>query len=86
MILIVVLYFLPSIVAIIRNHNVGLTVLINFFLGWTIIGWFGAMLMCIGPDRAKPVYVVNVVAIEAQQHTPLQRGDFTGARKLIPRG
>ncbi len=34
------LYFLPSIIAVARSHRqVGPIVVINFFLGWTLIGW-----------------------------------------------
>jgi hypothetical protein len=84
MILFLVVYFLPTIVAIVRNHNVGIVMLVNLFLGWTGIGWFVAFGMCMGADRSKPVYVVNVV--HTADHTPLKRSDFTGARNLIPRG
>jgi TRAP-type C4-dicarboxylate transport system permease small subunit len=83
MILIVVVYFLPIIVAIVRNHNVGMIMLINLFLGWTGFGWLIALGMALGRDNSKPVYVV--VSVEAN-HTPLKHSDFTGARNLIPRG
>jgi len=33
-------YFLPTIVALIRGHRNALAIsLLNFFLGWTFIGW-----------------------------------------------
>jgi hypothetical protein len=42
------LYFLPAIVAAARHtHNSTAILLINIFLGWTIIGWFVAFLMSI---------------------------------------
>ena len=39
-------YFLPSIVAGARHvPNVGSVVILNFFLGWTLIGWVVALAM-----------------------------------------
>ena len=38
------LYFIPSLIGILRKHHnlVGLIAL-NFFLGWTVLGWVGAL-------------------------------------------
>ncbi|MBP7215933.1 MAG: superinfection immunity protein, partial [Candidatus Omnitrophica bacterium] len=37
---IVVLYFLPSLVAFLRQHKNKLAIfLLNLLLGWTILGW-----------------------------------------------
>jgi hypothetical protein len=37
-------YFLPTIIAAVRHHRNTLAIfLINFFLGWTFIGWIGAL-------------------------------------------
>jgi drug/metabolite transporter superfamily protein YnfA len=42
--LILALYFLPSIVAGGRNHaSSGGIFVINLFLGWTLLGWVGAL-------------------------------------------
>jgi hypothetical protein len=39
-------YFLPAIIAAVRNtHNSGGILLLNIFLGWTLIGWFIALVM-----------------------------------------
>ena len=50
----VILYFLPSIVAKKREHN-NLTaiVLINAVFGWTILGWIGALVWAVAnpPER-----------------------------------
>lgn len=46
-------YFLPAIIAAARHtHNSTATLLLNLFLGWTVIGWFVAFLMAIfsAPD------------------------------------
>jgi hypothetical protein len=39
-----VMYFLPSIIAFARNkRDTAAIVLLNFFLGWTLIGWVVAL-------------------------------------------
>jgi hypothetical protein len=41
-------YFAPAIIAAARNtHNSTAILLLNIFMGWTIIGWFVALLMAI---------------------------------------
>ena len=43
-----VLYFLPTIIAVVRHHrNLLAIVLVNIFLGWTVIGWFVALIWAI---------------------------------------
>jgi hypothetical protein len=37
-------YFLPTIVAAHRGHNVTGILLLNLFFGWTGIGWFAMLL------------------------------------------
>lgn len=46
-----VMYFLPSIVALARSKR-DLTgiVLLNFFLGWTMIGWVVALVWAVKTD------------------------------------
>lgn len=42
------LYFLPSIIAAVRHtHNAMGILLLNLFLGWTVVGWLVALLMAI---------------------------------------
>lgn len=37
-------YFVPAIVAIHRKHNNAVSIfLVNLLLGWTFIGWIGAL-------------------------------------------
>ena len=47
-------YFMPTIIALLRDkHGAGIVALVNFFLGWTVIGWFFAfMWSCTGKTRA----------------------------------
>jgi hypothetical protein len=48
------LYFLPAIIAAARRtHNATGILLMNLFLGWTVVGWFVALLMAI---YAPPYY------------------------------
>ena len=45
-IVLVALYFAPSIVATVRKvTNTGSVVVVNLFLGWTLIGWVVALAM-----------------------------------------
>ena len=49
----VLLYFLPTVVALIRGHLSALAIfLLNLFLGWTLIGWIIAFIWsCNGTRR-----------------------------------
>lgn len=39
-----VVYFLPMMVAIgRRHHQVGAIIILNLLLGWTLLGWIGAL-------------------------------------------
>jgi hypothetical protein len=38
------LYFLPTILAANRGHEVAPILLLNLFFGWTVIGWFALLL------------------------------------------
>jgi hypothetical protein len=43
-----VFYFLPAIIAAARHtHNSAGIVLLNIFLGWTLIGWVVALLLAL---------------------------------------
>lgn len=38
------LYFAPSLVAGVRkHHNTGAIVVLNFLLGWSVLGWVGSL-------------------------------------------
>jgi len=46
-----VMYFLPSIVAFARGkRDTAAIVLLNFFLGWTMIGWVVALVWAVRAD------------------------------------
>jgi hypothetical protein len=50
-------YFLPAIQAASRrHHNLGSIIVINVFLGWTLIGWVVALAMaCSSVKKPSPI-------------------------------
>ena len=50
------LFFLPAIIALVRGHNTLAIFLLNFFLGWTVIGWFRALIWAV-TDKPRIQYV-----------------------------
>jgi hypothetical protein len=52
LLIVLVLYFLPSIVAVARKvTNQGSVIVINLFLGWTFVGWVIALAMVCRTSR-----------------------------------
>ena len=46
-----VMYFLPSIIALARSkRDIAGIILLNFFLGWTMIGWVVALVWAVKTD------------------------------------
>jgi Superinfection immunity protein len=46
-----VMYFLPSIIALARSkRDILAIILLNFFLGWTMIGWVVALIWSLKTD------------------------------------
>jgi len=42
--LVLVIYFLPSFIALLRQHKNKLSIfLLNLFLGWTVLGWVSSL-------------------------------------------
>ena len=53
----IALYFVPAIVAAARHtHNATAILLINIFFGWTVIGWFAALVMALTSAPAWVYY------------------------------
>jgi hypothetical protein len=51
-----VMYFLPSLIAIARSkRDIAGIVLLNFFLGWTMIGWVVALVWAVKADMPAMV-------------------------------
>lgn len=54
------LYLLPWAIAATRNKsNQGAIFLLNFFLGWSLIGWVISLVMACGADPQSNIVVVN---------------------------
>ena len=49
-------YFLPTVVAEARGHqNTGMIFLTNLLLGWTVLGWIGALIWAVtAVERRRP--------------------------------
>ncbi|MGA8621038.1 MAG: superinfection immunity protein [Candidatus Sulfotelmatobacter sp.] len=46
-----VMYFLPSIIALARSkRDIAAILLLNFFLGWTVIGWVVSLVWAVKTD------------------------------------
>ena len=55
-IIVLVLYFAPTIVAVARGHHGALGVFaLNLLLGWTLLGWAGALVWVIAEEHEAPV-------------------------------
>lgn len=51
----IALYFAPYLVAIARaKRNSVPILLVNIFLGWTVLGWFGALIWSFMHDAPEP--------------------------------
>lgn len=47
------LYFVPAMVAASRGRAVGPVSLVNLFFGWTVLGWFGALIWAVTERTAR---------------------------------
>lgn len=48
----IAIYFLPSIISRCRKHKNALAIeILNFFLGWTFIGWVVALIWAVANDK-----------------------------------
>ena len=51
----VTIYFLPSMIAIFRSHRNALSVVVlNLFLGWTLVGWVVALVWSLYKEPPAP--------------------------------
>lgn len=61
-ILVFVLYFLPSVIAVLRHHKSAFAIIIvNIFFGWTVIGYFWALIWSATNPRENTVVINNNV-------------------------
>jgi hypothetical protein len=54
------MYWLPTIIAIVRRTPSALGVaMLNFFLGWTVIGWIIALVIALAAYPAERVVIIE---------------------------
>jgi len=62
-IVLLIFYFIPAIIAALRkHHNQNPIFLLNLFLGWTLLGWVAALIWsftAIAPQAAGAAAVMN---------------------------
>jgi len=63
--IVALLYFLPTILASNRGHDVAPILLLNLFFGWTIIGWWALLLWAL---LSPPVYRVYPMPVAYYPH------------------
>ena len=57
-------YFLPTIIAIVRNKaNLVGILLVNLFLGWSVIGWIVALVWAVSTERIDQGYSAPMVSM-----------------------
>ena len=72
------MYFIPTIVGFVRRvPNRGSLFVINFFLGWTLIGWIVALAMAVRDPRPEQQVVV-VQPPPQPRHEPSPLYDVEG--------
>ena len=55
-----IIYFLPTIIALLSGcDRTGSVFLMNLFLGWTFIGWVWAFIWAVSPKRQQQNIVIN---------------------------
>jgi T4 superinfection immunity protein len=60
LLILAVLYFVPTIIALRRGHRQALSIaLLNFFLGWTIVGWVCALVWS-ATAKPQPIIIQQV--------------------------
>jgi hypothetical protein len=79
----IALYFVPTMVAATRGHqSLGSILVINLFLGWTLIGWVVALAMAVGPAKAPVTKVV--VRAQAMAYAPAPSREKALAQRSTP--
>lgn len=73
------LYFLPTIIALLRSHNPLGVFLVNLLAGWTFFGWIAALVMACGSNgRPQQVVIIQAPAELGHAATPLPPGGESG--------
>lgn len=68
-VIVLAIYFFPSLTAAGRHvPNVGSVVVINLFLGWTLIGWVIALAMAYRDPKPRPVPALPAAEEYVKEH------------------
>ena len=68
-------YLLPSFLAIVRGHESWWAIVaLNLLLGWTVIGWIGALIWSLTTPRLETAIVLTERFHGEAKAEPLQRG------------
>lgn len=80
LILLGLLYMLPTLFAIARKNRIGMVIAVNIFLGWTIIGWFAAFRMAFDGGRPATGYsdLDKLYRRGGRLHLQLESGETIG--------
>jgi hypothetical protein len=63
------LYFLPAIIGRHKRDHTSI-LLLNLFLGWTLIGWVIALIWAVSQDAPAPVYIAPFATLPAVLFCP----------------
>lgn len=66
------LYLLPAVIACLRHHhNAGAIAALNFLFGWTVLGWFGALIWALTNPAPTAAPATTVVVVRGEPHLSL---------------
>lgn len=76
----VLIYFLPTIIAVRRKHkkNENSIILLNLLLGWTFIGWIVALIWAVADEAPIKPTVINQSSSSADQLLKLNEAKEKG--------
>ncbi len=64
----IVFYFIPSIIALVRmKKNLIAIIALNFFLGWSLIGWVVSLVWSLSSDSKPRPIIVNQQAPQTKE-------------------
>jgi hypothetical protein len=75
-IVVVALYFLPSVIAILRGHHQAIAItMLNLLLGWTALGWIAALVWSVtAKQQVTQLIVANTLdGTQWEQPMPARR-------------
>lgn len=79
------IYLLPAFIAYQRAHtNRHAILVINLFLGWSVIGWLGALIWSCTSAKSQPVNLIVGFAVAASLLGGMLSPDVQAAEELYP--